>query len=50
MYALSLLLLISRLQAVSQAKQCCFADDARECGSLQEIRVWYDELIVAGPD
>ena len=50
MYAVSLQQLISRLQAVSQAKQCWFADDATGCGSLQDIRVWWGELIVAGPD
>ena len=50
MYALSLQPLISHLHAVSQAKQCWFADDATGCGSLQDIRLWWDELIVAGPD
>ena len=35
LYALSLQPLISRLQAVSQAKQCWFADDATGCGSIQ---------------
>ena len=43
MYALS-------IQAVSQAKQCWFADDARGCGSLQNIRVWWDKLTMARPD
>lgn len=50
MYALSLQPLISRLQAVSQAKQCWFANDATWCGSLQNIRVWWDELMMARPD
>ena len=50
MYALSLQPLISHLQAVSQAKQCWFEDDATGCGSLQDIRLWWDELIVAGSD
>ena len=50
MYALSLQPLISRLQAASQAKQCWFADDATGCGSLPNIRVWWDELTMAGPD
>ena len=50
LYALSLQQLISRLQAVSQAKQCWFADDATGCGSIQNIKVWWDELIVAGTD
>ena len=39
LYALSLQPLISRLQAVSQAKQCWFADDATGCGSIQNIKV-----------
>ena len=50
MYALSLHPLISRLPAVRQVKQCWFADDATGCGSLQNIRVWWDELTMAGPD
>ena len=50
LYALSPQPLISRLQAVSQAKQCWFADDATGCGSIQNIKVWWDELTVAGPD
>ena len=39
MYAFSLEPLIFRLQAVGQAKQCWFADDATGRGSLQDIRV-----------
>jgi len=50
MYALSLQPLISRLQAASEAKQCRFADDATGCGSLQNIRMWWDELTMARPD
>ena len=50
LYALSLQPLISRLQAVSQTKQRWFANDATECGSLQNIKSWWDELTVAGPD
>ena len=42
LYALSLQPLISRPQAVSQAKQCWFADDATGCGSIQNIKVWWD--------
>ena len=43
------------LQAVSEAKQCWFADDPTGCGSLQNIRMWWgelwwDELLLAGPD
>ena len=50
LYALSLQPLISRLQTVSQAKQCWFADDATGCGSIQNNKAWWDELTVAGPD
>ena len=50
LYALSLQPLFSRLQTVSQAKQCWFADDATWCGSIQNIKAWWDELTVAGPD
>ena len=49
LYTLSLQPLISRLQTVSQAKQCWFADDATGCGSIQNIKAWWDELTVAGP-
>ena len=50
MYALRKQPLISGLQAVIQAKQGWFADHAPGCESLHDIRVWWDELIVAGPD
>ena len=50
MYALSLQPLICRLEVASQAKQCWFAVDSTRCGSLQNIRVWWDELTVAGID
>ena len=49
LYALSLQPLILRLQAVSLAKQCWYADDATGCGSIQNIKVWKDWLTVAGP-
>ena len=35
---------------MSEAKQCWFADDATGCGSLQNIRVQWEELTVARPD
>lgn len=50
MYALSKQPLISGLQAVSQAKQGRFADHAPGCEALQDIRAWWDELIVAVSD
>ena len=43
-YALSLQPQICRLEVVSQAKQWWFADDETRCGSLQNIRVLWDEL------
>ena len=54
MYAVSPQPLIYSLQAVSQAKRCWFADDESDdaigYGSLLDIRVWWYELIVAGPE
>lgn len=38
------------LASSETSRQCWFSDDVRGCGSLQDIRVWWDELIVAGPD
>ena len=35
---------------MSQAKECWFADDATRCGPLQNVRVWWDELTMAGTD
>lgn len=49
-YTLSLQPLICRVQVVSQAKECWFADDATRCGPLQNVRVWWDELTIAGTD
>ncbi|XP_048582339.1 uncharacterized protein LOC5520811 isoform X2 [Nematostella vectensis] len=50
MYALSLQPLISRLQAATQVNQCWFADDATGCGSLDDVRQWWDTLQSSGPD
>ena len=49
-YTLSLQPLICRVQVVSQAKDCWFADDATRCGPLQNVRVWWVELTMAGTD
>ena len=49
-YTLSLQPLICRVQVVSQAKECWSADDATRCGPLQNVRVWWDELTMAGTD
>ena len=38
LYALSIQLLITSLQATSSVKQCWFADDASGAGSITEIR------------
>ncbi|EDO42709.1 predicted protein [Nematostella vectensis] len=50
MYALSLQPLISQLQAATQVNQCWFADDATGCGSLDDVRQWWDTLQSSGPD
>ncbi|EDO35883.1 predicted protein [Nematostella vectensis] len=50
MCALSLQPLISRLQAATQVNQCWFADDATGCGSLDDVRQWWDTLQSSGPD
>ena len=50
MYAVNLQPLISRLQEVIQAKQCWFTGDATGCGLLQDIRMWWDELLLVAPD
>ena len=47
LYAMSLQPLISRLQEVSQAKQCWFADDATGCGSMTEH---HDQGVVGRAD
>jgi len=41
---------LSPTDSLSQAKQCWFADDATGCGSIQNIKAWWDELTVAGLD
>ena len=41
---------ITSLQAASCIKQCWFADDASEAGSIAEIRRWWDTLNNLGPD
>ena len=47
--ALSIQPLITGLQAMSQAKQCCFADDASRAGTIPEIKQWWDGLSILGP-
>ena len=49
LYAISLQPLISRLQVKSAASQCWYADDATGCGSLGDVKTWWDELMVSGP-
>ena len=49
LYASSLQPLITRLQVKSAASQCCYADDATGCGSLGDVKTWWDELMVSGP-
>ena len=49
LYAISLQPLITRLQVKSAASQCWYADDATGCGSLGDVKTWWDELMVGGP-
>ncbi|XP_073253376.1 uncharacterized protein [Porites lutea] len=49
LYAISLQPLITRLQVKSAASQCWYADDATGCGSLGDVKTWWDELMVSGP-
>lgn len=50
LYALSIQPLITSLQAMSDAKQCWFADDASGAGTTLEIKQWWDALNSLGPD
>lgn len=50
MYAISLQPLISRLSTLSNLKQCWFTDDASGSGSLEETKLWWEELTEAGPN
>ena len=49
LYAISLQPLITRLQVKSAASQCWYADDANGCGSLEDVKTWWDELMGSGP-
>ena len=49
LYAISLQPLITRLQVRSAASQCWYAGDAAGCGSLGDVKTWWDELMVSGP-
>ena len=49
LYAISLQPLITRLQVKSAASQCWYADDATGCGSLEDVKTWWDELMGSGP-
>ena len=49
LYAISLQPLITRLQVKSAASQCWYADDAAGCGSLEDVKTWWDKLMVSGP-
>ncbi|PFX32600.1 hypothetical protein AWC38_SpisGene2570 [Stylophora pistillata] len=49
LHAISLQPLITRLQVKSAASQCWYADDAIGCGSLGDVKTWWDELMVSGP-
>ena len=49
LYAISIQPLITRLQVSSAAKQCWFADDATACGTLENVKIWWEELMASGP-
>ena len=48
MYALGVLPLIDYVSG--DLMQVWYADDATACGSLSEIRLWWDKLLQFGPD
>ena len=49
LYAVSLQPLITHLNLFSPARQCWFADDASAAGTLEELKMWWDELVTDGP-
>ena len=49
LYTVSLQPLIMHLSIASSAKQCWYTDDAAGCGSLDDVRQWWDELEESGP-
>ena len=49
MYALGTVPLINALRD-DHIKQVWYADDATACGSLMDIRRWWDRLVSIGPD
>ena len=48
LYAFSIQPLITSLQAMSDAKQCWFADDGSGAGTISEIKQWWDGLNTVG--
>ena len=50
LYALSIQQLITSLHAMSDAKQCWFADDASGAGTMSIIKQWWNGLNTFGPD
>ena len=44
-----IIIIITRLQVKSAASQCWYADDAAGCGSLGDVKTWWDKLMVSGP-
>jgi len=49
LYSISLQPLIRRLQVKSAASRCWYVDDPTGCGSLGNVKTWWDELMVSGP-
>ena len=49
LYAVSLQPLITHLNLFSSARQCWFADDTSAAGTLEELKIWWDEQVTDGP-
>ena len=49
LYAVSLQLLITHLNLSSSAGPCLFADDTSVSGTLEELKIWWEELVTDGP-
>ena len=48
-HAVSLQPLITHLNLFSSARQCWFANDTSAAGTLEEHKIWWDELVTDGP-
>ena len=48
LYAVSLQPLITLFNIFISARQCWFADDASAAGTVEELKMWWDELVTDG--